>query len=137
MSFPVFKCFCFPAKCAKAGWLLEASYVGHVLLAVMVDMYGLCLISKTHHLVGRVPPLWYPGGHFGSLGKPWGTMGAAGRTPWGPDWHQKQRSDLVHGRYGGRLGSVVLKRVKVMFKWDTFFSSKGTSYFIKSVPFYL
>ena len=33
---------------------------------------------------GLLPPFYHPGDHFVSLGTPWGTMGAAGRTRGGP-----------------------------------------------------
>ena len=34
---------------------------------------------------GLLPPFSHPGDHFVSLGTPWGTMGAAGRTREGPE----------------------------------------------------
>ena len=42
-------------------------------------------VIQSCHLGGLVPPLWHPGEHFGTLGPPWGTMGAVGRTCWSPE----------------------------------------------------
>ena len=43
-------------------------------------------------------PFWHPGDHFGSLGTPWGTMGAAGRTRGGPE-PDCNGSEVILGLY--------------------------------------
>ena len=41
-----------------------------------------------------VPPIWYPGDHFGTSGAPWGTFFAPPDHPGGP-WEQQDGHDGV------------------------------------------
>ena len=75
-----FECYGFPVRCAEASRLLEVSFEVFSLIAVTLDTYILVLVSKTYHLACLVPPFYHPRDRSVSLGTPWGTMGAAGRT---------------------------------------------------------
>ena len=61
-------------RCSQLRQLIASTWSNETLLAP-----GGC------HLGGLVPPIWYPGDHFGTSGPPWRTLGAAGWTRGSPE----------------------------------------------------
>ena len=79
-----FECFGFPVKCVEASWLVELGFYCFSSTAVTLDTNFAILGVQNLSFGGLLPPFYHPGDHFVSLGTPWGTMGAAGRTRGGP-----------------------------------------------------
>ena len=69
----------FPVGCAEAGWLLEASFMVFLLMAVTLDT-DIINMGFQYLCFGR--PGASSSAAWGAicLGTPWGNMGAAGRT---------------------------------------------------------
>ena len=55
-------------------------FIVFAVTAVTLDTNFAILGVQNLSFGGLLPPLCHPGDHFVSLGTPWGTMGAAGRT---------------------------------------------------------
>ena len=69
------------SKLASVAWFLL--YIFPV-TAVTLDTNFAILGVQNLAFGGLLPPFYYLGDHFVSLGTPWGTMEAAGRTRGGP-----------------------------------------------------
>jgi hypothetical protein len=69
------------SKLASGAWFLLFFQVTAVTLDTIFAISG---VQKNLSFGGLLPPFSYPGDHFVSLGAPWETMGAAGRTRGGP-----------------------------------------------------
>ena len=84
-SFVVLSVLVFLWEVQKQVWFWRLVFTAFSIIALTFDTDIAILGAKTFHSVGFVPPFYHSGGHFVSLGTPWGTMGAAGRTREGPE----------------------------------------------------
>ena len=85
-----------------ASWFLDVAFQVMFQMAVISEADVITFCTQDCHWSGLVPLLWLPGGqchhfgvawdHFGSLGAPWRTMGAAGLTHDGPEADFSQQS---------------------------------------------
>ena len=69
----------------KQVWFWRLVFTAFSIIALTFDTDIAILGAKTFHSVGFVPPFYFSGGNFVSLGTHWGTMEAAGRTREGPE----------------------------------------------------
>ena len=79
-----FECFGFPVKCVEKVGFWGLVFIVFPVTAVTLDTNFAILGVQNLSFGGLLPPFYHPGDHFVSLGTPWGTMGAAGRTRGGP-----------------------------------------------------
>ena len=68
-----------------ACWFLGVDFQVIFQIAMTSEADGSIFCIPDCHLTCPVPPLWRPGGHFGTLGAFSGTMGAAGGKRDGPE----------------------------------------------------
>ena len=80
-----FECFGFTVEYAEASWLLEVGFYGLPTYSCYFG-HGYCYFGGPKPINWQAWCLFYHlGDHFVSLGTPWGTVGAAGRTRGGPE----------------------------------------------------
>ena len=61
-----------------------ACFIVFLVAAVTLDTNFVILGVQNLSFGGLLPPFYHPGDRFVSLGTPWGTIGAAGRTRGNP-----------------------------------------------------
>ena len=67
---------------ALARWFLDVGFPFFFQTTLISEADAALFVVQKCQVAGLVHAFLQPGDHFGNLGAPWGTMGAADRSAW-------------------------------------------------------